>query len=72
MPAAGRPVSPETLRAWRLRLDLTQVEAAVMLRTPYESYRRWEEGKPCAAPGLLSVATACLERHLGAMPHRED
>lgn len=58
-------MTAQELRAWALRLDLTQAEAALLLRVPFETYRKWETGRAaCAAPGLLEIATERLERDL--------
>jgi DNA-binding transcriptional regulator YiaG len=51
------------LRLWRWRMGWTQVEAAAMLRVPYQSYRRWEEGRAPEQPGLILLAIRHLEQN---------
>ena len=58
-------MTADELGAWAHRLDLTQREAATLLRTPVETYRKWETGRAaCSCPGLLALATERLEREI--------
>ena len=64
-------MTAQELKDWRLSLGLTKAEAAAMLRTPIETYRRWESGeKHCAAPGPLEIAMAAIARVIPQTVHR--
>lgn len=50
----------EDLRAWRVRLGLTQEDLATALRTTATTVARWERGES-GIPGHLELALEGLE-----------
>lgn len=58
-------MTADELCAWAFRMGLSQKEAADLLRTPFETYRKWESGRGCSCPGLLALATEYLELDRG-------
>src|SRR5689334_13658703 len=40
----NQPISPETMRTWRLRRDLTQREAADLFGVSRQAWQHWEIG----------------------------
>ena len=59
-----RRLSPEELRAWRLKHNLTQQELAWLLGMSHHStISRWESGTHTIPP-YLSLLLDVLEKHL--------
>lgn len=55
-------LSPDSLREFRLSLNLTQPEFAALLNTPTATYKNWEQGRTmpprCLAVALEAIDTA--------------
>lgn len=56
-------MTPETLKAWRLRLHLGEAGMASYLGVPVTTYRKWENGtrNPDAAPLRLFAVLVLIE-----------
>ena len=55
-------MTPKDFRAWRLRLGLTQGEAARLLGISLDTVKSWEYGRRrISVPRMLSLACAYLE-----------
>ena len=48
-------IDKESLKAWRKKLNLNQVEAAAALKTSRRTYQRWESGET-PVPGITWLA----------------
>ena len=58
-----RRLSPEELRAWRLKHNLTQQELGWLLGLSREAISNWERGTRTIPP-YLSLVLDVLEKHL--------
>ena len=61
-PPALRQLSPEELKAWRLKYDLSQAELAELLGVRQSAISRWESGIH-AIPPYLALALKYLEEN---------
>ena len=55
-----RRLTPNDLKAWRLKHDLTQQELAWLLGVRHSTISRWENGKH-SIPNYLFFLLSCLE-----------
>ncbi len=56
-------MTPETLKAWRERLGLSQIAAAGILGCCLKTWWNWEHGRS-KIPGHLALALAAMERDI--------
>lgn len=57
------PETKEALKAWRLRLGLTQTQAGMLVRAGLRTWQDWEHGKREPHP-MLWLLLAYIERDL--------
>lgn len=57
-------MTPETLKAWRSRLGLTQASAAEALGVPKRTLEGWEAGRDMNHPKLVGLACAAVSKRL--------
>ena len=59
-------MTPDDLRSWRLRIGLREVQAAVAIGVPSQTYRNWEDGR-ARVPGAVETLARYIERY-GPLP----
>ena len=45
------------LKAWRVKLGVSQAGGAELLRVPVRTLQGWEAGKPCSLAGAILALT---------------
>lgn len=63
-------MTPEELKAWRIKLNLTQAEAARALRVAASAYQHWEYGRRVMPGPAIALAEIIAQPSLAVLRYQ--